>query len=42
MPSQAYWDDIKEGDSIPEIVKNCSAQNLVMWAADSGDFNPIH
>ncbi len=42
MAEQVYWEDVKEGDSIPELVKNCNSQALVMWAAASGDFNPIH
>ena len=42
MPNQPYWDDVKEGDSIPELVKNCDSQRLVLWAAGSGDFNQIH
>jgi acyl dehydratase len=42
MADQAYWDDFKEGDSIPELVKNCSTQQLVLWAAGSGDFYQIH
>jgi hydroxyacyl-ACP dehydratase HTD2-like protein with hotdog domain len=42
MAEQVYWNDVKEGDPIRELVTNCSAQNLVMWAAASGDFNPIH
>src|SRR6266508_2954693 len=42
MAEQVYWEDIKEGDFIPELVKNCNSQTLVMWAAASGDFNPIH
>ena len=42
MADQHYWDDFKEGDSIPELVKNCSTQQLVLWAAGSGDFYQIH
>ncbi len=42
MAEQVFWDDINEGDPIPEIVKNCNSQQLVMWAAASGDFNQIH
>jgi acyl dehydratase len=42
MADQAYWDDFKEGDSIPQLVKNCSTQQLVLWAAGSGDFYQIH
>jgi hypothetical protein len=42
VAEQPYWDDVKEGDSIPDLVKNCSSQQLVQWAAASGDFNQIH
>ena len=42
MAEQTYWDDVNEGDEIPQLVKNCSSQQLVMWAAGSGDFYQIH
>ena len=42
MAEQVYWDDLKEGDEIPRLVKNCSTQQLVQWAAGSGDFYQIH
>lgn len=42
MADQVYWDDVKEGEEIPQLVKNCSTQQLVMWAAGSGDFYQIH
>jgi len=42
MADQPYWDDINEGDTIPELVRNCDSQRLVLWAAGSGDFNQIH
>ena len=42
MADQAYWDDFKEGDEIPRLVKKCTPQQLVMWAAGSGDFYQIH
>ncbi|MDP6606747.1 MAG: MaoC/PaaZ C-terminal domain-containing protein [Dehalococcoidia bacterium] len=42
MADQTYWDDVNEGDSIPELRKNCSTQQLVHWAAASGDFYQIH
>jgi predicted dehydrogenase len=37
MAEQVYWDDVKEGDEIPRLVKNCSTQQLVQWAAGSGE-----
>ena len=42
MAEQVYWDDLNEGDEIPTLVKNCSTQQLVQWAAASGDFYQIH
>jgi hypothetical protein len=42
VAEQVYWDDIKEGDALPTLVKNASSQQLVMWAAASGDFYQIH
>lgn len=38
----AKWDDVSEGMEIPELKKNCSTQQLVQWAAGSGDFYQIH
>jgi acyl dehydratase len=42
MADQVYWDDLKEGDEVPTLVKKVSTQQLVMWAAASGDFYQIH
>ncbi len=36
------WDQVTEGMDIPELKKNCSTQQLVQWAAGSGDFYQIH
>ena len=36
------WDQVKEGDELPILKKNCSTQQLVQWAAGSGDFYQIH
>ena len=36
------WAEVQEGMSIPELKKNCSTQQLVVWAAASGDFYQIH
>jgi len=38
----ANWDEIKEGTELPVLKKNCSTQQLVQWAAGSGDFYQIH
>ncbi len=42
MATQVYFDDVKEGEEIPQLKKNCSTQQLVLWAAGSGDFYQIH
>ena len=42
MADQVYFEDVKEGEEIPSLKKNCSTQQLVMWAAGSGDFYQIH
>ena len=42
MAEQVYIDDVNEGDEIPKRTKNCSTQQLVQWAAGSGDFYQIH
>jgi len=42
MAEQVYWDDVKEGDELPTLVKKVTTQQLVMWAAASGDFYQIH
>lgn len=40
--SQVYFEDVDVGDEIPVLKKNCSTQQLVQWAAGSGDFYQIH
>lgn len=40
--AQVYIEDVRHGIEIPELVKNCSSRQLVMWAAASGDFYEIH
>jgi len=42
MADQVYFEDVAEGDEIPNLMKNCSTQQLVLWAAGSGDFYQIH
>jgi acyl dehydratase len=42
MTEQVYFEDVSEGDEIPSVAKNCSTQQLLMWAAASGDFYQIH
>ena len=42
MAGQIYFENVNVGDEIPKLVKNCTTQQLVMWAAGSGDMYPIH
>ncbi|MCJ7831244.1 MAG: dehydratase [Dehalococcoidia bacterium] len=42
MAEQVYYENVNVGDEIPKLVKNCSTQQLVMWAAGAGDFYQIH
>jgi acyl dehydratase len=42
MAEQVYYEDVDVGDEIPKLVKNCTTQQLVMWATGSGDMYPIH
>ena len=42
MAEQVHFEDVDEGQEIPKLVKNCSPQQLVLWAAGSGDFYQIH
>lgn len=37
-----HWDDVKEGQPLPEIRKAPGVTQLVKYAAGSGDFNPLH
>jgi acyl dehydratase len=36
------FDDINEGDTLPELRKTPTLQTLVKYSAGSGDFNPLH
>ncbi|MGK2965355.1 MAG: MaoC/PaaZ C-terminal domain-containing protein [Tepidiformaceae bacterium] len=38
----AKWDSVTEGMEIPTLKKSPSSQQLVQWAAGSGDFYQIH
>jgi len=38
-----YWNDVKEGDALPEVrVQGLTRTDFVRYAGASGDFNPIH
>ena len=42
MAEQIYWDDVQEGTELPDLVKNPTTQQLVMYAGASGDYYQIH
>lgn len=44
MPAtKRYWDDVQEGEAIPEVrVEKLTRTDFVRYAGASGDFNPIH
>ncbi len=38
-----FWEDVKEGDALPEVrVEKLTRTDFVRYAGASGDFNPIH
>jgi acyl dehydratase len=40
--TQIHFEDISPGQEIPKVVLNCTSQQLVYWAAGSGDYYQIH
>ena len=42
MAAQLYFEDISEGMTIPVLLKNPTARQLVQYAGASGDFYEIH
>src|SRR5437660_256376 len=42
MAEQNYFEDVQEGQALPEIKIAPDKQQLVKFAAGSGDFNPLH
>jgi len=40
--TQTYFEDVTEGQEIPQVVLPCNSQQLVLWAAGSGDYYQIH
>ena len=42
MADQIYFEDVKEGQELPPIKIAPDKQQLVKFAAGSGDFNPLH
>ena len=37
-----YWEDVVEGQQLPQLVKRPSTRQLVMYAGASGDFYEVH
>ncbi|MBV8960616.1 MAG: dehydratase [Actinobacteria bacterium] len=42
MSDTVYFDEVKEGDTGPEVRHQLTRTDLVMYAGASGDFNPMH
>src|SRR5207253_10224579 len=42
MADTLYFDEVKEGDTAPELKHQLTRTDLVMYAGASGDFNPMH
>ncbi len=42
MADQIYFEDVGEGDLLPEITERPTTTQLVHWAAAVGDFYPVH
>ena len=42
MADTLHFDEVKEGDTGPEVRHELTRTDLVMYAGASGDFNPMH
>ena len=42
MAQQVFFEDVAEGQEMPQLVKNPSTRQLVKWAGASGDYYEIH
>jgi acyl dehydratase len=42
MAEQVRFADVSEGQEIPKVALKCTSQQLVYWAAGSGDYYQIH
>lgn len=42
MAETLYFDEVKEGDTGPEVRHQLTRTDLVIYAGASGDFNPMH
>ena len=42
MAQQIYFDDVNEGDEVPQLVKKLTKKNLVVYAVTAGDLYELH
>lgn len=42
MGKQIYYEDVIEGSEVSQLIKEPTANQLVIWAGASGDYNAIH
>jgi acyl dehydratase len=42
MAQQVYFEDVQEGQELPQLVKHPTTRQLVKWAGASGDYYEIH
>lgn len=42
MTQQLYFEDVREGEEIPALVKNLTKKNLVIYAVTAGDLYELH
>lgn len=42
MAQQIYFEDVKEGQELTQLVKHPTTRQLVKWAGASGDYYEIH
>ena len=42
MADQIFFEDVGEGDLLPEMTEHPTTTQLVQWAAAVGDFYPVH
>ena len=42
VKNKLYFEDVKEGQSIPSLVKHPTPRQLVMWAAASEEYHEVH
>jgi acyl dehydratase len=42
VKKQLCWEDVKEGDEVPRLVKHPLKCQLSAWAGNADDYNPMH